>query len=1326
MQPKPVQNSIRTFYTLFFIYFSVSSYVGFAQTPAPDLLIESNISLAHYGTAVASAGDINGDGYGDVIVGTKNYTNIETNEGKIEIYLGSAAGINPLPSTVIESNLPNTYYGNSVACAGDINNDGYDDVIVGAYLYDNGQTNEGAVYIYHGSAVGLTIIPTIILESNQASAQFGRSVSSAGDINSDGFDDVLIGSDAYTNGQSLEGRTFVYHGSAAGIGIAPAATVESNLANAAFGRSVAGLGDVNADGFDDIIVGSPNYSNGQSQEGRAYIYHGTATGINTVPITIMENNKAISYLGFSVSGAGDVNSDGYFDVIIGAYNADNLQDGEGFVYMHYGSASGISATPNIVLESNQEAAFFGYSVACAGDRNADGFDDIIIGANDFTNDDEQEGKAFIYYGSASGITDMPNATFESDKPYSNFGATVSGVGDVNNDGFDDLIIGATDYSNTPSNEGAIYFYFGDNCPTTIYHADSDLDGFGSMISIIVACEMPIGYILDGSDCNDTDSLQNPNTIWYLDDDYDNYYAGTGTPYTQCERPDWSYFFTGILGGDDCNDSSEVVFPGGFEYLDSIDNDCDGLIETDYDWTYDALLKYNGIAGRFAHAVSEAGDVNGDGFADIIVGGFTYDNIEIDEGAAFVFLGSATGISNTPANILEINQASAYFGYSVSTAGDVNNDGYDDIIVGATLYDNGETDEGRVYIYHGSPTGIIGTPAKILESNQTTAQFGGAVSNAGDINNDGYDDIIVGAQLYDNGQTDEGVAFVYYGSPVGIKSAPFTMIESNQTLSRFGCAVSTAGDVNNDGYDDVVVGAYLADYGQDEEGAAFVYHGGPSGINTVYAVKMESNQAYCRFGNSVSNAGDLNNDGYSDLIIGAIQYNGIATNVGAAFIYHGSPTGIPSSPTTILSGMQGSAYLGSSVNTLGDANGDGYSDVIVGAYQYTNGQYDEGATYFYYGTSTGINPIPVLQLESNQGSAWFGYAVSGTGDINNDGFDDAVIGAYFYDTPGAGGAAFVYLSNPCDLIFYADADGDGFGNNDVIIEACAAPPGYVDNNLDCNDANNAINPTQIEICNTLDDNCNGLIDDDVTETISITASGPTEFCQGGSVILNATYSGTSVQWQKNGSNIPGATAASYTATTKGNYACITTSDCNSATSEPIFVNVFKNPKAIISAAGPTTFCVGGSVTLNVAPVAGSSYQWYKDALPIPGATATNYLATTAGIYKCKVTKIVTGCYKNSSGITVTIPCKEGEIASQENNFTIYPNPNNGTFTIADFTFGNLTAQIEIYNSIGQQIFKQEITAAQNTIEVQLSNIASGMYIIKLSDGTKITEQKLIIE
>ncbi|HRF77252.1 MAG TPA: MopE-related protein, partial [Chitinophagales bacterium] len=210
----------------------------------------------------------------------------------------------------------------------------------------------------------------------------------------------------------------------------------------------------------------------------------------------------------------------------------------------------------------------------------------------------------------------------------------------------------------------------------------------------------------------------------------------------------------------------------------------------------------------------------------------------------------------------------------------------------------------------------------------------------------------------------------------------------------------------------------------------------------------------------------------------------------------------------------------------------------------------------------------------------------------------------------------------------------------------------------------------ELCNTLDDNCNGLIDDDVLETITISAAGDIEFCQGGSVSLTATYSGTSLQWQKNGTNIPGATLATYTVTTKGNYTCVTTSDCGTATSDAIFVNVFKNPAANVSAAGPTTFCVGESVTLNVTPVAGCSYQWYKDASPIPGATETNYLATTAGIYKCRVTKTATGCFKTSAGIIVTVPCKEGlpddaagKLVQFDNSFKIQPNPTNGTYTIS---------------------------------------------------------------
>ncbi|MFI5172971.1 MAG: MopE-related protein, partial [Chitinophagales bacterium] len=213
-----------------------------------------------------------------------------------------------------------------------------------------------------------------------------------------------------------------------------------------------------------------------------------------------------------------------------------------------------------------------------------------------------------------------------------------------------------------------------------------------------------------------------------------------------------------------------------------------------------------------------------------------------------------------------------------------------------------------------------------------------------------------------------------------------------------------------------------------------------------------------------------------------------------------------------------------------------------------------------------------------------------------------------------------------------------------------------------------NPTD-EICNSLDDNCNGLIDDGVAETISISAGGPTTFCQGSNVVLTATHSGTSLQWKKNGNNIAGATNLNYTAVTTGNYTCTTTSACGTATSNTIIITANKLPTATITAGGATTFCTGGSVVLTANAGGGLSYQWYKGASLLAGATSINYTATTTGNYKCRVTKTATGCFKNSNSILVTVPCKEGSTADEQpipiaigSRFEIYPNPNNGTFTI----------------------------------------------------------------
>jgi hypothetical protein len=154
---------------------------------------------------------------------------------------------------------------------------------------------------------------------------------------------------------------------------------------------------------------------------------------------------------------------------------------------------------------------------------------------------------------------------------------------------------------------------------------------------------------------------------------------------------------------------------------------------------------------------------------------------------------------------EGDQAYASFGASVGTAGDVNGDSYIDVVVGAYLYDNGQSNEGRAFVYSGSAGGLSATPDWTAESDQANASFGYSVGTAGDVNGDGYADVIVGAPDYDNGQNAEGRAFVYHGSATGLRRTADWTAESNRSLFFFGDSVGTAGDVNGDGYDDIIVG-----------------------------------------------------------------------------------------------------------------------------------------------------------------------------------------------------------------------------------------------------------------------------------------------------------------------------------------------------------------------------------------------------------------------------------------------------------------------------------------------------------------------------------------
>jgi len=280
-----------------------------------------------------------------------------------------------------------------------VNKDGYDDVIVGQCHYDSSTLYESEVYVFHGSKTGLSATADWTEDITQADAYFGYSVGTAGDVNGDTYADVIIGAPWYHDGQTDEGAAFVYHGSMTGLPSDPDWTVESNREGAYFGFSVGTAGNVNGDVYSDVIVGAPYDSNEQSTEGRVYAFHGSAAGLSASANWIAEIDQADAHFGISVATAGDVNDDGYSDVIIGADYYTNDRNREGAAYVYTGSGTGLSNTPGWTTEGNSSFAYYGFSVGTAGDVNGNDYSDVIVGAYGFEYDYSFEGKAYIYHDS---------------------------------------------------------------------------------------------------------------------------------------------------------------------------------------------------------------------------------------------------------------------------------------------------------------------------------------------------------------------------------------------------------------------------------------------------------------------------------------------------------------------------------------------------------------------------------------------------------------------------------------------------------------------------------------------------------------------------------------------------------------------------------------------------------------------------------------------------------------------------------------------------------------------------------------------------------------
>ena len=435
---------------------------------SPNWATEGNQASASYGASVASAGDVDGDGDTEVIVGAPNYDDGQTDEGKVFVFLGSQSGLSATANWSAQADSAFVFFGHSVASAGDVNNDGYDDIIIGTPFYNG---IDGGAFVWFGSNSGLGANGTPAnADWKRESAfdgdefEYGRSVAGAGDVNGDGYDDIIIGAPDGDGGQSNEGFVYVYYGSASGPASSLSWKAESNDANAFFGWSVSSAGDVNNDGYDDIIAGSPHYIN----HGAAFVWFGGASGLGSTGNPANADWTKIisgSEFGTAVAAAGDVNGDGYGDIVVGAPLHSNGQSAEGKVFVFHGSSSGPTTNANWTAESNQANARFGYSVASAGEVNRDSYADLIVGAYQYSNGQANEGAAFVWYGGASGLGSSgtpANAgwVIEGDQAGIQLGYSVASAGDVNEDGSSEVIIGANLYANGQTGEGGAFVFHG--------------------------------------------------------------------------------------------------------------------------------------------------------------------------------------------------------------------------------------------------------------------------------------------------------------------------------------------------------------------------------------------------------------------------------------------------------------------------------------------------------------------------------------------------------------------------------------------------------------------------------------------------------------------------------------------------------------------------------------------------------------------------------------------------------------------------------------------------------------------------------------------------
>ena len=1173
-------------------------------------------------------------------------------------------------------------YSKSLSGAGDVNQDGYEDIAVGAYIYDNGQSNEGRLYLYYGSSTGVIKTAAWTFECDQASAQLGFDLKAGKDINNDGYPDLIASANLFDNGQTDEGKVYMFLGSATGFSSTPTWTYESNNATATLGNSIDFAGDVNNDGYEDVIVGAMNYDMAVN-EGKVFVFYGNASGLPATPNWEKFGFASSRFMGTLVSAAGDVNNDGFDDVAI----VEKISTATHRIYLFNGSAAGLSAT----YTWNKDVPQKPFDIE-SGDLNNDGYTDLLIGCPD-----DLKGSVFCYNGTATGISTVLSWKKTGSLTSSKFGYSIE-ITDLTNDGYNDLAV-----NDVILKHEDVFFPAIHDCVHVYSGNASGIDTVHYYTLEHTHYSYTFGYSISFADHN-----------------------GDG--------------YKDIVVGN----PESITYPGWDGMVYVVNSSAMGLFGGEHNFFYGPAEK------SYLGELIDHGDINNDGFSDMVSTARGYSGDD-PPGYAFIFYGSENYLNGTPQTLSSDSTWETVPGESrVLAVGDLNGDGFDDVVTTDDYYDGPEDDEGIARAYAGSASGINTIPFWQYEPNLIDANFGQKVQ-CGDFNNDNYDDLIVQFGGFD----DQLVMFL--GSAAGPGLIPAWELDYDNV------SWMTALDFNGDGYEDLVLGDGA---GEPSIGKVSVFNGGPGGLPLTASHIFNHPEDLNNYsGIMVSSAGDLNGDGFADFIASSEYYENGENDEGGMMLFYGSPSG--TLDPVIYESNEYSARFGEVVSGIGDFNNDGFSDLVATVY-------DPDESRLFYGSSLGVDTSYYVVL--NQHS----ITNSGIGDVNGDGFDDFATGDELYDPHGFltdagniivyyGGLTFTdetYCNVPTGtVVAFVNPSGAGINwdnspdvNEFIIrwkktldatwnydttlissyfltgIEPCATYQFQVRTNCEVNESGWTALGSFASYCTEICEQVTGLTVDS-THLANIYVSWEPAAIGEGYIV---DYKRTDLAvWQNLFVTTPSATITPVTYCK--DYEIRVRTVCSDDTS---------GYSSTVSTETYCTSCYSAPDDLFVTNITPSSAKIHWDADPDPDSYKVYYRQTgtvtwtkknsttnvkkitgllPATTYEYRIKTFCAGGISTAFSVIstfTTLPLRENEIHPDLFSFSIFPNPALDEISLLLHTSSDNKVIIEISSMSGATVLRKDMNY-QELISIQ-TELSSGTYILTISQDGMRSNQLLIIQ